>query len=53
VKPIKFSGKRYGFSDRGQGDRGESASLLEDSQPSSLFYVRSDHRVHTMQKKSL
>jgi hypothetical protein len=40
VKPIKFSGKGYGVSDRGQGDRGESASWLEDSLPSKLFYVR-------------
>jgi hypothetical protein len=38
-------------SDRGQGDRDESASWLEDSLPSILFYVRSGHEVQTMLKK--
>jgi hypothetical protein len=40
-------------SDRGQGDRGESASWLEDSLPSKLFYVRSTPAVQAMLKKSL
>ena len=37
-------------SDRGPDDRGESASCLEDSLPSRLFYVRSPHEVQTMSK---